>query len=156
MIFCMVFKVYSLFSGRRFISDLKEAQRRGYISRTPHFNSIFNYLELPQMTDCLKQLIKLSSLPLKSVETDFAVDSSGFSTGQFVRWFDVKYGQVEDCRQWLKLHLMTGVKTNIVTSVEVSDGHANDYPFYKPLVDKTAQSGFQMKEVSADKAYLGA
>jgi transposase len=31
----------------------------------------------------------------------------------------------------------------------------NDYTYYKPLVDKTAQSGFQMKEVRADKAYLG-
>lgn len=78
--------------GRRFISDLKEAQRRGYISRTPHFNSIFNYLELPLMTDGLNQLVVEPSLPLRSVETEFAVNSCGFSTGQYVRWFDVKYG----------------------------------------------------------------
>ena len=49
-IFCAAFKVYSLFSGRRFVSDLRSAQQRGYILRTPHFNSIFNYLELPEMT----------------------------------------------------------------------------------------------------------
>jgi transposase len=42
-----------------------------------------------------------------------------------------------------------------VTSVEISKPHANDYTYFKPLVDKTAQSGFAMKEVSADKAYLG-
>jgi hypothetical protein len=48
------------------------------------------------------------------------------------------------------------IKTNIVTSVEVSDGYAHDYPFYKGLVDRTANAGFQMKEVSADKGYLGA
>jgi hypothetical protein len=47
-------------------------------------------------------------------------------------------------------------ETNIVTSVEVSDGYAHDYPFYKGLVDRTADSGFKMKEVSADKGYLGA
>jgi hypothetical protein len=47
----------------------------------------------------------------------FATDLGGFSTGQFMRWFDVKYGQKEDRRMWLKLHLMCGVKTNIVTSV---------------------------------------
>jgi hypothetical protein len=57
---------------------------------------------------------------------------------------------------WLKLHLMCGTKTNIVTSVEVSDGYAHDYPFFKGLVDRTANAGFQMKEVSADKGYLGA
>jgi len=57
---------------------------------------------------------------------------------------------------WLKLHLICGVKTNIVTSVEVSDGYAHDYSFFKGLVDRTAKNGFQMKEVSADKGYLGA
>lgn len=31
-----------------------------------------------------------------------------------------------------------------------------DYPFFKGLVDRTADAGFQMKEVSADKGYLGA
>ena len=38
----------------------------------------------------------------------------------------------------------------------MSDGYAHDYSFFKGLVDKTAASGFQMKEVSADKGYLGA
>jgi hypothetical protein len=43
-------------------------------------------------------LIATSALPLKSIEHDFAVDSSGFSTGQFMRWLDVKYGKEEDRR----------------------------------------------------------
>jgi hypothetical protein len=51
---------------------------------------------------------------------------------------------------------MCGVKTNIVTSVEISDGYANDYNYYKPLLETTAGNGFNMAEVSADKAYLGA
>jgi len=56
---------------------------------------------------------------------------------------------------WLKVHLMCGVKTNIVTSVEISDGYANDYHYFKGLVARTGENGFSMKEVSADKAYLG-
>jgi transposase len=156
IIFSAAFKVYSTVSGRRFDTDLREAHKRGYIVRLPHYNSVFRYLEAQALTPYLHELIRLSSLALKTVETDFAVDSSGFSTGQFMRWLDVKYGQEEDRRQWLKVHLMTGVKTNIVTSVEISDGYAHDYQYFKPLVDKTARSGFQMKEVSADKAYLGA
>jgi transposase len=156
MIFSSTYKIYSTVSGRRFATDLREAKQRGYLSRLPHYNSVFNYLESEALTPYLNELITLSAAPLKSIESDFAVDSSGFSTGQFMRWLDVKYGTKEDRRQWLKLHLMVGVKTNIVTSVEVSDGYANDYPFFKGLVDKTANSGFNMKEVSADKAYLGA
>lgn len=93
MIFAIIFKVYSTVSGRRFISDLKAANQRGYLSMTPHFNSISNYLELPETTACLKQLIIESSLPLKGIESDFAVDSSGFATGQFSRWFDAKYAE---------------------------------------------------------------
>jgi transposase len=153
MIFCAAFKTYALFSGRRFISDVREAQQRGYVSHTPHFNSIFNYLELPEMTAHLKQLIVLSALPLKAIEMDFAADSSGFTTGRFVRWFDVKHGGVEDWHDWVKVHMMCGVKTNIVTAVEVSERYANDSPYYKPLLEATARSGFQMKEVSADKGY---
>jgi transposase len=153
MIFCVVTKTYECCSGRRLASDLREAQRRGYISRTPHFNSVFNYLELEEMTACLHEMIRLSSLPLKSVEVDFAVDSSGFGTCQYKRWYDVKYGNTEDWREWLKLHLMCGVKTNIVTAVEVSHGTAGDSPYFAPLVNRTAQNGFNMREVSADKGY---
>ena len=156
IIFASTFKVYSTVSGRRFQSDLQEAKRRGFLSKMPHYNSVFRYLEAETLTPYLFELIKISSLPLKSVESDFAVDSSGFSTGQFMRWMDVKYGKEEDRRMWLKVHLMCGVKTNIVTSVEISDGYANDYNYYKPLVDATAKNGFSVKEISADKAYLGA
>jgi transposase len=156
IIFASTFKVYSTVSGRRFQSDLQEAKRRGFLSKMPHYNSVFRYLESEALTPYLYELIKMSSLPLKSVESDFAVDSSGFSTGQFMRWFDVKYGKKEDRRMWLKAHLMCGVKTNIVTSVEISDGYSNDYNHFKPLVEQTAQSGFKMVEISADKGYIGA
>ena len=155
-VFSSVTKIYSTISGRRFATDLREAKARGYLSRLPHYNSVFRYLESEDLTPYLYELIAISAQPLKAVESDFAVDSSGFSTGQFVRWLDVKYGNKEDRRMWLKLHLMCGVKTNVVTSVQVSDGYAHDYPYFKDLVDRTADAGFKMKEVSADKGYLGA
>src|SRR5712691_3905614 len=155
IIFSSAFKIYSTLSARRFMTDLREAKERGYISRLPAYNSLFRYLEAETLTPHLYQLVTISSLPLKAIETDFAVDSSGFSTGQFMRWLDVKYGKEEDRRMWLKVHLMCGVKTNIVTSVEISDGYANDYNYYKPLLETTAGNGFKIAEVSADKAYLG-
>src|SRR5215203_448983 len=154
IIFASTFKIYSTVSGRRFQSDLQEAKRRGFLSQMPSYNSVFRYLEAEALTPYLYELIATSALPLKSVESDFAVDSSGFSTGQFMRWFDAKYGKEEDRRMWLKVHLMCGVKTNIITSVEISDGYSNDHNYYKTLADQTAENGFKMLEVSADKAYL--
>src|SRR5688572_20232546 len=146
IIFSSVTKIYSTISGRRYQTDLREAKARGYLMHLPHYNSVFKYLESETLTPYLYELITLSAAPLKSIESDFAVDSSGFSTGQFMRWLDVKYGTKEDRRMWLKLHLMVGTKTNIVTSVEVSDGYAHDYPFFKGLVDRTADAGFKRSE----------
>ncbi|HEX8889368.1 MAG TPA: transposase [Pyrinomonadaceae bacterium] len=153
-IFACCFKIYSMLSGRRFTSDLQEATRRGYLSQMPHYNSIFRYLEGEDLTATLKQLIVESSKPLKGVEYDFAVDSSGFCTGQYNQWLEEKYGASKIVREqhWLKVHLMCGVKTNIVTSVEITHNNAGDSLYFSPLVEQTAQN-FVMNEVSADKAY---
>lgn len=151
-VFNMTFKVYSTFSQRRFMSDLRNAHARGFISKVPHFNSISNYLEKPELTPILRDLITQSSLPLRSVETDFAADSSGFTTCRFTRWFDHKYGEVRQKHDWVKCHLMVGVKTNIVTAVEILGRDAADSKLLPALVNNTAQN-FQIREVSADKGY---
>lgn len=157
MMFAMAFKVYSTVSGRRFMTDLKDAHGKGYMSKLPCYNSIFNYFEDEMLTPHLLMLIEESALPLRSIEADFAVDSSGLSTCRFAQWVNAKYTdpQLMEKKNWVKLHLMCGVKTNVVTAVEITDRYVNDSPMLKPLVDKTAQSGFTMAEVSADKAYLG-
>jgi len=154
MIFASVYKVYTGFSSRRFTSDLRDANTDGLVASTPHFNSVTNYLADANMTPILKHLVMVSSLPLKAIEADFAIDSSGFTTSRFVCWFNKKYGKEIDNREWVKVHLMCGVNTHIVTSVDISGWEANDTTYFIPLLEQTAQN-FQIAEVSADKAYLG-
>jgi transposase len=110
---------------------------------------------MEMLTPYLLMLIEESALPLQAIEADFAVDSSGFSTCRFERWIEAKYGneKLMEKRDWLKVHLMCGVKTNVVTAVEVTNRYEHDSQHFKPLVDATAQN-FTMREVSADKAYL--
>ena len=93
-------------------------------------------------------------MPLQAVETSFAVDSSGFSTCRFVQWVKAKYTEPETMQEqdWVKVHLMCGVKTNVVTAIEVTDRYANDSPQFTPLVKATGRN-FVMNQVSADKAY---
>lgn len=155
MIFAAAFKVYSTVSGRRFMSDLRDAHAKGYVSKLPCYNSIFNYFEDETLTPYLKMLIEESSLPLQTIESDFAVDSSGFSTCRFVQWVQAKHHDPKllEARNWVKVHLMCGVKTNVVTAVEITDRHANDCPQFAGLVKTTGQN-FTMAQVSADKAYL--
>jgi transposase len=155
MLFAMAYKVYSTISTRRFMSDMRDAHAKGYTSKLPCYNSIINYFEDEMLTPHLQMLIEESSLPLAAIEQDFAVDSSGFSTCRFHQWVDAKYSnhQLLEKRDWVKAHLMCGVKTNIVTSVELSGSYVGDSLYFKSLVDATAQN-FTMKEVSGDKAYL--
>lgn len=153
MLFACAYKVYVGFSARRFTCDLKDAREDGFIHKAGHFNSVNRYLSDPALTEVLKDLVTLSSLPLKAVETSFAVDSSGFSTCRFVRWFNKKYGKEVDNREWIKAHLMCGTKTQVVTAVDVSGWAANDTTYFVPLVQRAAEH-FQLAEVSADKAYL--
>lgn len=152
MIFASAYKVYSQMSSRRFMSDLKEAHLRRYISKLPCYNTVNNYIVMAELTPYLQWLIIQSSLPLKAVETEFAVDSSGFSTCQYVRWFDEKYGKEQSEKDWVKAHICCGVKTNIVTAVEVGGAFSADHNHFAPLFNETAKR-FNIKEVSADKAY---
>jgi len=92
---------------------------------------------------------------LSAIETDFAVDSTGVSTCRFFQWYQAKYFEDKkliDKRDWVKIHLICGVKTNIVTSVQISNRHAGDSPYFDSLVKKTANN-FTVNEVSADAAY---
>ena len=151
-VFAVCFKVYSTLSGRRFMSDLRDAHDKGHIGCVPHFNSLFNYLENENLTTVLRELITRSSLPMSAIERDFAADSTGFTTSRFHRWFDHKYGKLRQEHEWVKAHLMVGVTTHIVTAVEIHDRNTGDNPMLPLLLDATAKN-FQMSEVSADKAY---
>jgi len=152
VVFAMTYKVYSTMSGRRFTTDLKDAENDGFVTKAPHYNSAFRYLENPDLTPLLKSLIEQSATPLRDVETDFAVDSSGFSTTTFARWFDHKWGKERTHQNWVKAHIMCGVKTHVVTSVEATPNMSADNIQLPTLVNKTAKT-FNINEVSADKAY---
>jgi len=154
-VFAVCFKIYSTLSGRRFMSDLRDAHDKGHIGCVPHFNSIFNRLDDDRMTEVLRELIVKSSLPLTVIECDFAADSTGFTASRFHRWYDHKYGPCGGERKeidWVKTHLMIGVTTHIVTAVEIHERNTGDCPMLPILLDTTAQH-FGVSEVSADRAY---
>ncbi len=155
MIFSCVFKVYSTFSGRRFNTDLDEAKTKGFLARTPNHSSIARYFANEMLTPYLKMLIEESSLPLASLEKSFAVDASGLSTSQGFTWLHAKYTEPRliNKKDWLKIHICCGTKTNIISAVEVTERHEHDTNYFEPLVKATVEN-FEMVEVSADKAYL--
>ena len=152
MVFVSALKVYTTFSCRRFMSDMRMALERGYLAKSCAFSSISNYMMNQELTPILHYLITTSSLPLKSIETKFAIDSTGFRTTAFSQYCKVKHNTAQE-HEWIKGHIMCGVKTNIITGVEITEANGADSPQFIPLVEEVANNGFTLEEVSADKAY---
>jgi transposase len=152
-IFAMVYKVYSTFSSRRFHCDLADAYDKGYLSRPISGMKVCHFFKYRELAPVLEALIMRSSLPLRVIETTFAADSTGFSTGRFVRWHNEKYGSNRSGHDWVKVHVISGTKTNVVTSVQILERDAGDCPQLKALVGETAEN-FQIDQIYADKAYL--
>jgi transposase len=150
--FCAIQKVYSQLSSRRAVSLFRNAESREQITHAPHFNSIINFLNKEEVTPILERMVLITARPLASVEREFGVDSSGFRITGFNEYCNDKHG-VNRKHKWLKAHICVGVKTNIITGVEITPEYANDCPQLEPLVKMTSENGFSIKEVSADKAY---
>lgn len=154
MLFAAAYKVYSGFSGRRFQSDLRAARDQGLIAHAPAFNTIFDVLRSDEVTPVLYDLVEQTALPLVELEQDFAADSTGFGTSNFFRYYSMKYkGEQVDRRGWVKTHVMVGTRTNVITAVKIGGMNDADCPQLPELVEKTAKN-FDMREVSADKAYI--
>jgi transposase len=153
VIFSVCIKEYSGLSSRRLQSDLKLFKENNYISSEIPFNTLLDNLEKEELSKALTELIELSALPLKQIETDFAIDSTGFSTSRYETFFNMKHKGVGKWRAYRKCHANCGVVTNIITSVEVTKGYCNDNNKFEPLVVNTARN-FEIRRVMADKAYL--
>ena len=107
-------------SGRRFMTSLREAESKKLVAKAPSFASNARYLENPELTPLLKGLIEQSASPLKAVESDFAVDSSGFSTTTYNRWFDQKYGKERTMQAYVKVSCHVRCQNPYCDSVECS------------------------------------
>ena len=152
ILYALIFKVYSGLSTRRFSSDIHHAKEMDYIYQEMSYNTLFKYIKDESLQPFLVDLVELTASPLRDIETDFAADSSGFGTSQFQRWFSYKHQKDKRMKKWVKCHIMTGVKTNIITAVRITTEFDADSPQFEALVKDTNEI-FDMQEVSADKAY---
>ena len=153
LIFCLCMKGYCLKSGRRIIGELELCKEAKLIDKVPHFNTLFHYLRNTDITIVLEDLIKLTSLPLKSIERKFCCDSSGFGNAVLHdRWSQIRQNYNKH-HKYFKAHISFGVLTNIVTACKITDGTQADSPLLPEMVNQTAEN-FKIEEWSADKGYL--
>ncbi|MFH1978553.1 MAG: transposase [Candidatus Aenigmatarchaeota archaeon] len=151
MIKVLVIKVFNGFSQRRTIPDLYMAKGLGYIPEVPHFNSISNYFNSTELTYYLEQLYRILAMPFIPIEQYFAIDSTGF--GKYnTNWTASKYKNAS-MRSFNKLHIICGVRTNIIVIAKVTDAHQHDSLQFPKMLKETCKI-FTVKEISADKGYL--
>lgn len=153
--FCTIQKVYSQMSCRRAHGLIEDAADRGQVGHAPHYNTSSKFLSRPDATPILRALLRLTAMPLAVFENQIAIDSTGFRTRSFGAYCAEKHG-VKREHVWLKAHLSTGVRTNIITDAIVTDSvgkGTGDSTLLPPLLQGTADAGFKIERVNADKAY---
>ena len=154
VVYSAAMKIYGGMSGRRSTSDVQACAERGLVSKAPAYNTLFKYAERAELAPLLKTLVHESAAPLRAVETTFATDSTGFATNTYARWFDERYGHEKKCQRWIKLHAQVGTITNVIASVEATESTVGDSVMLAPLLASSVARGFDVRELSADKAYL--
>lgn len=149
-VFSCVLKVYEGMSGRRTTSEVVRSRNEGFIEKAVSYNTISDYMSDESITPLLRALLQESASPLAGVEGKFAVDSTGFSTKTYDRWFDEKWGKSKKKAKFVKSHAVCGTWTHVVPDMIVSS--AGDATQFVPLLDATGRR-FTIESVSADKAY---
>lgn len=152
-VFCAIQKVYSQLSQRRAHTLYRNAQEREQIGHAPHFNAVGKLLNREDLTPVLQRLLVISALPLRSVETTFAPDSSGFRTSQFGQYMVERYGLMRK-HKWVKAHILVGTKTNVIASARITEENGADCPQFEPMVMEAHDNGFNIQEITADMGYL--
>lgn len=168
----MTIKVRGGMSTQRTKGDIREAHRLGYLEKVPGSNTVIDYFSMPELAPILHECIEFTASVLRPYESDFAVDSSGFRTSNYMRWTEEKWGgkssaegnEAEDAedsdlverksREWLKAHIVVGTNTHIVVSARVDGWRSDDFGQFIPLFQRVTRL-FDVKRISADMAYTG-
>lgn len=149
-------KSYHGYSSWRTESDLKICKAMGIIDYVPKRSTLLRYLQDKRVTNYLHKIYKLIAEPLAEIEVYFAADSSGFGNAYgSLRWMTIRHTKKEKkhSKDYSKINIISGIKTNVVCSAIVTRGKKHESPFLKPLLDDTAKI-FTIKELSADSGYL--
>lgn len=149
-------KSYHNYSSWRLESELKIARAMGIIDDVYKRTTLMKYMQDEKITKMLHKLYRIIAQPIAPIEVYFAADATGISNAYGnTRWIKIRHTKEElkKRKEYSKLNIMSGCKTNIIASANVTKGTAHESPYFKSLLDDTAKI-FTVKEVMADAGYL--
>ena len=66
---------------------------------------------------------------------DIAVDSTGFSTSNRSRWYDIRIKRKSSRREYVKLHLSVDIETGVTFSFTITSWNRHDSKEFKRLIN---------------------
>jgi len=149
----LVWHKFPNLSVRRARSLLKLFKKTKLISiKIPCFKTLCNYREDNLLQEVLDLLIEESSKPMAKIETDFATDATGIRTKLFSTWYSLRIKKKIRKRDHITDHISVGIKSTIVTALNVEVNKGKDNVIMRDHVDKTNKN-FKIKEWSGDGLY---
>lgn len=153
MVYSVVHKVYSLSSYERHTKELGQAKTLGYISDLPHYTTVCRYMNKPELTHKLMDLVAASAVTMEDIDSRVITEPTEFATSQFVRWFNHLWGGDINTREWLKVNLDCGADSKVVTAVTIPGWNAHNTSFFVPLMDRI-YADFDPYTPDASQAHL--
>ena len=149
-------KSYHSLSSWRLESELRIARAMGIINIVHKKSTLNKYAQDKIVTKYLHQIYRIIAEPLASVEAYFAADATGISNAYGnIHWRKIRHTKEEkkSIKEYTKLHIISGIKTNVICTAKITRGHEHESPHFKQLLDDTAKI-FTIKEIVADAGYL--
>jgi transposase len=97
----------------------------------------------------IRTLSRLITFQMRRRGMDVAVDSSGFSLKTSSKWFDIRIRRQSSKKDYLKLHIIIDVETNVILQFTITDWRGSDSKEFKRLIRDLPRLG----KAAADKAY---
>lgn len=153
ILICLSIQRYIGFSTRRSLGMIDLLTKAAGISvKIPCFKTLNNYRNKPELDYYLDKIIMLTSKEVSSLEHDFATDMTGERTKTFSAWYSIRTGKKIRRRDCLAAHITTGVKTNIVSAVDISVKKGRDNKIFREHVKKASRD-FNVSSWSGDSVY---
>ncbi len=154
MITCLlIWHKFPNLSARRaesYLLFLKESKVLKF--RIPCFRTLTYYREDNSISEVLDELIIESSKPLSVIEHDFGTDATGIKTKLFSTWYSLRIKKKIKKRDHITVHASMGVKSTIVTALNIETKQGKDNVIFREHVDITNKN-FDIDEWSGDGMY---
>lgn len=132
-----------------FLNDHKELQEAIGLTKLPHYTLLQKKSKLISeefLQEFFKEFAKHNKNP------DLAVDATGFSSSYASKYYTQKVNKQVQITDYLKLHALEDINTQLILSAIISEGRMHESPFFMKLLDKLPQC-LSIGFVAADKGY---